>query len=434
MKRDLMKNFLEWKNHPLRLPLILRGARQVGKSWLVDEFGKQFDHYVALNFEKDKDACTLFPESIEIESIVQRIGYYKSRVIEPGKTLLFLDEIQECPNALRALRYFKEDLPELHVIAAGSLLDFMIEKLGLPVGRVQFLYLYPLSFAEFLTAIDRHALREMLINEFPKTAIHKQLLEMVKLYSLIGGMPAVVSAWLQYENAFYCQEVQDAIINTYRQDFNKYARSNQIEFVSLLFDKIPDQLGQKFIYSHVDEHITFYHLKQAMRLLHKAGIVHFCYHSAAQGIPLGAGKDLKKFKIFFFDIGLAQRILGVKLQDWVVQPLLPQHDGSIAEQFVAQELIAYAPPSAPPELYYWHREAKSSNAEIDFIVTKAGTIIPVEVKSGKSGHVKSLQIFLESHPAAADPIIISTAEYELSHHRYQQIPCYGIEAWMKNKS
>ncbi|MBS0352160.1 MAG: ATP-binding protein [Proteobacteria bacterium] len=431
MKRDLLRNLEAWKSHPLRLPLILRGARQVGKSWLIKEFGNQFKHYVALNFEKDKDACTLFPESIQIESIVQQIGYYSGQVIEPGKTLLFLDEIQECPNALRALRYFKEDLPQLHVIAAGSLLDFMIEKLGLPVGRVQFLYLYPLSFAEFLTALGREDLREMLMSAFPQAAIHKQLLEMVKLYSLIGGMPAVVSAWLQYENALYCQEVQDAIINTYRQDFNKYAHSNQIEYVSLLFDKIPDQLGKKFIYTHVDEHITFYHLKQAMRLLHKAGIVYFCYHSAAQGIPLGAGKNLKKFKIFFFDIGLAQRILGVKLQDWVVQPLLPQHDGSIAEQFVAQEFIAYGSPSAPAELYYWHREAKSSNAEVDFIVTKRGSIIPVEVKSGKSGHVKSLQIFLESHPCSADPIIISTAEYQLSHYRYQQIPCFGIEAWFK---
>lgn len=432
MKRDLNLSLQEWKNHPLRQPLILRGARQVGKSWLVKEFGKQFEGFVTLNFEKDKDACTLFPESIEIESIVQQIGYYTGQAIEAGKTLLFLDEVQECPNALRALRYFKEEMPELHVIAAGSLLDFMIEKVGVPVGRVQFLYLYPLSFGEFLTALNRNDLREMLMTVFPEIAIHKQLLEMIKLYSFIGGMPAVVSAWLQHKNLIYCQEAQDAIINAYRQDFNKYARSNQIEFVSLLFDKVPDQLGQKFVYSHVDSHITFHHLKQAMQLLHKAGIVYFCYHTSAQGLPLGAGKDLKKFKIFFFDIGLAQRILGVKLQDWVVQPLLPQHDGSIAEQLVAQQLIAHASPSSPAELYYWHREARNSNAEVDFIVAKSGAIIPVEVKSGKSGHAKSLQIFLESHPQAADAVIISTAEYQPTRNRYQQIPCYGIEAWLSN--
>ena len=427
MKRDLLKSLQDWKNHPLRQPLILRGARQVGKSWLVDEFGKEFEQYIVLNFEKNKDAGTLFPDNIRIESIVQQIGYYVGRAIEPGKTLLFLDEIQECPNALRALRYFKEDLPELHVIAAGSLLDFVLEKVGVPVGRVQFLYLYPLSFAEFLTALNRNDLREMLMTTFPEIAIHKQLLEMVKLYSLIGGMPAVVSAWLRHENAFFCQEVQDSIINAYRQDFNKYARTNQIEYVSLLFDRIPEQLGKKFIYSHVDSHITFHHLKKATELLHKAGIIYFCYHTSAQGLPLGAGKDLKKFKIFFFDIGLAQRILGVKIQDWVVQPLLPRHDGSIAEQYVAQQFIAHGSTSSPAELYYWHREAKSSNAEVDFVIAKSGIIIPIEVKSGKSGHVKSLQLFLDSHSKAVDAVIISSAESQPPRNRYRQIPFYSIE-------
>ena len=167
-----------------------------------------------------------------------------------------------------------------------------------------------------------------------------------------------------------------------------------------------------------------------MQLLHKAGIVSFCYHTSAQGLPLGAGKDLKKFKVFFFDIGLAQRILGVKLQDWVMQPLLPQHDGSIAEQYVAQQLIAHAAPSSPVELYYWHREAKSSNAEVDFVIVKSGIIIPVEVKSGRSGHIKSLQLFLDSHPEAADAVIISTAEHQPPRNRYQQLPCYSIEAWL----
>jgi uncharacterized protein len=432
MKRDLLKHLETWKIHPMRQPLILRGARQVGKSWLINEFGKQFERYVTLNFEKDKDACTLFPESIQIATIIQQIGYYTQTKIEPGKTLLFLDEIQDCPNALRALRYFKEELPELHVIAAGSLLDFMIEQVGVPVGRVQFLYLYPLSFAEFLTALNRDDLRELLLTSFPELAIHKQLLEMVKLYSLLGGMPAVVSAWVKYENAQYCQEAQDAVINAYQQDFNKYARSNQIEYVSLLFDKIPEQLGQKFMYSHIDDHISFHHLKQALQLLRKAGIIHFCYHSAAQGFPLGAGKNLKKFKIFFFDIGLAQRILGIQLKDWVIQPVLPQHNGSIAEQYVAQQFIAHAAPSSPGELYYWHREARSSNAEVDFIVGKAGKIIPVEVKSGEKGRIKSLQLFLESHSSASDGIIISTALHQASQDRYKQIPCYSIEAWLKS--
>lgn len=432
MKRDLLNHLRKWQTHPLRKPLILRGARQVGKSWLAEEFSKEFENSISINFEKNKEAATLFPEDIKITSIIKNISYYAQKPIHVGKTLLFLDEIQECPNALRALRYFKEDCPNLHVMAAGSLLEFLIDQMGMPVGRVQFLYLYPLSFAEFLTALNRDDLRELLYDELPAPAIHKQLLEMVKLYSFVGGMPDVVATWLKYEDVRYCQEAQDAIILTYQQDFHKYARSKQIEYVSAVFERIPDQLGKKFILSQVDQHISFHQLRQALFLLHKAGIVHYCYHTSAQGHPLAASKNLKKFKIFFFDIGLAQRILGTPLSDWVTQPVLPQHGGSMAEQFVAQQLIAHSSASAPAELYYWHREEKSSSAEIDFVFAKETEIIPIEVKSGIKGQFKSLELFLESHPHSTYGVIISSSDYRDKNH-YLRIPFYAIEAWLRKK-
>jgi len=428
MKRDLLEQLQNWKTHPLRYPLVLRGARQVGKSWLVDEFGKSFEHIVKLNLEKDKAAATLFTETINIPALIQKIRYYTETPIEPGKTLLFIDEIQESENALRTLRYFKEDFPQLHVIAAGSLLDFVIEKIGMPVGRVQFLHLYPLSFAEFLTAINRDDLRTMLLDENPTGVIHDKLLEFVKLYSLTGGMPAVVSAWLDYENAYYCQEIQDTIIHTYQQDFNKYARSAQIEYVTTLFERIPDQLGKKFKYSEVDEHISIHHLKQALQLLRKAGIAYYCYHSSAQGLPLGASKNYKKFKVFFFDIGLAQRILGTQIKDWVIQSALPQHNGAMAEQFVAQQLIAHSNPTAPAELSYWHREARNSNAEVDFLIIKNGKIIPIEVKSGIKGKYRSLQLFLDYHPQSPFGVIISSGEYRERMDGYFSFPFYSLES------
>lgn len=432
MNRDLHKQLLRWKNHPLRMPLIIRGARQVGKSWLVRDFSNQFEHIIELNFDKDTEAKSLFTDTIDIKKLLERINYYTGIPIEPGKTLLFLDEIQECENALRSLRYFKEDFPELHVIAAGSLIDFAIEKVGIPVGRVQFLYLYPLSFAEFLTAIGRDDLRHMLYQEYPSDAIHALINDHVKTYSMIGGLPDVVQAWIDHQDLYLCQEVQDAIINTYRQDFEKYARSNQIHYVDLLFNKVPEQLGSKFIYSHVDYEAAHYQLKNALTLLKKAGIVTYCFHSAGQGFPLAAATNLKKFKVFFFDIGLAQRILGVDLKNWITQPVLPQHQGSIAEQYVAQQLIAHSDSSSPAELYYWHREQKSSNAEVDFLVAKNTTIIPVEVKSGERGKLKSLRLFLQSHQNHRGGIKFSSAEYKVFDD-YRNIPFYGIEAWLRDK-
>jgi len=429
MKRDLFVDLCRWKQHPLRKPLIIRGARQVGKSWLVNDFSSQFEHFIELNFDKDTEARSLFTEDINIKKLLERISYYTGIPVIPGKTLLFIDEIQECENALRSLRYFKEDYPELHVIAAGSLLDFAIEKVGVPVGRVQFLYLYPLSFAEYLTAIGRDDLRQMLFKEHPKDAIHTLINEHVKNYSLIGGLPDVVQAWIDHQDLYLCQEVQDAVINTYRQDIEKYTRTNQVEFVELLFNKVPMQLGGKFVYSHIDNDVSHYQLKNALRLLKKAGIITYCYHSAAQGFPISASKNLKKFKVFFFDIGLAQRSLGVELKHWVAQPILPQYKGSIAEQYVAQQLIAHSDPAAPAELYYWHREQKSSNAEVDFIVNKNNQIFPVEVKSGERGRIKSLRLFLQSHQNHHGGIKFSNSEYR-AYDEYQNIPFYSIEAWL----
>ena len=316
----------------------------------------------------------------------------------------------------------------MHVIAAGSLLDFAIEKHGIPVGRVQYMYLYPLSFSEFLTVNQRDDLRQYIIEKQIDPLLHDDLIELLRNYMWLGGMPAVINSWITDKDPAECHELQDEIIQTYQDDFEKYARKNQIPYVSKVFETAPLQLGNKFKYSNVDAQMPSAQLKSALTLLEKAGIVHICYHTSGQYQPLGADKSLKKFKVFFFDIGLAQRILGLNITDWILQPLEVQKVGGIAEQLVAQEIIAYSSPKKKSELYYWHREAKSSNAEIDFLLIKKGHIVPVEVKSATKGRMKSMRIYLEAHSNSLYGLKISESPF--SHNGdIIEIPLYAIESW-----
>lgn len=430
MKRDFIQQLEDWKIATERKPLLLRGARQVGKSWLVRTFARSFASAVEINFEKDKSAKSLFAGDIHIPQLLERLSLYAGKKIVPGHTLVFLDEIQECEDALTALRYFKEDCPELHVIAAGSLVEFALAKLGLPVGRIQFLYLYPLSFGEYLTAIGREDLRAHLLAMQVPDAIHGQLLDHVKTYLWLGGMPAVVQAWLHHKDAQLCQRLQDEILQAYRQDFLKYAKRNQVDHVAQVFEAIPAQLGKKFTYARINPHIRAQALRQAFLLLGMAGIALPAYQTSAQGLPLGATKNEKRFKALFFDVGLAQRLLGLDMKAWVTQALTTINIGAIAEQFVAQELVAYAQPSMQAALYYWHRESPASNAEVDFVVVKNRDIVPVEVKSGTRGGLKSMHIFLDSHPASRYGVKISEHPFAM-HGNVREVPLYGIEAWLK---
>lgn len=429
MLRDIYNALIVWKEHPLRKPLILRGARQVGKSWLVQQFGKTFRSFVELNFEKEKGAKVLFSGDIQVPKLLEKLSLYSGRKIVPAETLLFLDEIQECPEAIGYLRYFKEECPNLQVIAAGSLIEFALEELGLPVGRVQFLHLYPLSFGEFLVAQNRKDLREHIWTGEADPVFHAHLLDLLQTYMWLGGMPAVVQAWLDHKDAHLCQEIQDEILGAYRQDFSKYAKRRQISHVVQVFESIPLQLGKKFQLSQVDPHTRAQSLKLALFLLEKAGIALPAYHSSGQGLPLGAMKNEKKFKVFFFDIGLAQRILGLDLKSWTIGPMKVVNIGAIAEQLIAQELAAYAFPRTKPQLYYWHRETPSSNAEVDLLFAKEGAVIPVEVKSGTKGGLKSIQLFLDTHPHSPYGLKISEGVFA-THGRVREIPLYGVEAWL----
>ena len=408
MRRDIEKELLEWKEAPNRMPLLLRGARQVGKSYVIEKFGRDyFDNLLIVNFELRPELGRCF-ESLDPHDILQKLSLLTSHAIEPNSTLLFLDEIQDCPNAIRALRYFKEQMPELHVIGAGSLLEFTLNDASfrMPVGRVRSLYLKPLSFKEYLTGMGREGLRELIEQadlKHPIEAIyHQALLKEVKTYMLLGGMPAVLktseivagSASPRTFNLAQCRLEQATLLSSYRQDFGKYAKHTLIKQLQRVFEKIPGMVGDHFKYSKVDPEVRSQYIKLALELLHHAGLVYPIYSTAASGIPLITLMNERKFKILFLDVGLMVYASHVDPNS-ILDDFSVLNRGAIAEQFVGQELLAYQLSYEEARLYFWCREKKSSMAEVDFIMTIGSQIIPIEVKAGSTGQLKSLHLLMK---------------------------------------
>ena len=381
MKRDLLTNLELWIKKERPKPIILRGPRQVGKSWLAQEIGKKFDNFVEINFEMMPEVGSFFQTSLDPQELIKNISNYLKVKIIPGKTLLFFDEIQQVPKAVTGLRYFYEKIPTLHVIAAGSLLEFELRNISIPVGRVSFLYVYPLSFGEYLTATGNEALRKMLKkNNYAKLhgTFHRQLLQEIRNYTLVGGMPEVVKEYISSSNLKECINIQSDILQTYITDFHKYAKKSQLKYLTKVFNSIPHQLGQKFKYSNVDKNIKSTVLGEALDLLEMAGVIYKAYHTSSNGIPLGAEINLAKFKVLFFDVGLTQRILNLDYSNFLLNPDIFQiNNGTIAKLFVGLELIAYANPREKSSVYYWHREKRASNAEIDYVMIINNKISPI---------------------------------------------------------
>lgn len=403
MKRDIQQTLLKWKHQTDHMPILLRGARQVGKSYVAEQFGRDhFENIVIVNFELQPELISCF-ETLMPSEILQKLTLSIHQKIIPGKTLLFLDEIQDCPNAIRALRYFKEKLPALHVIGAGSLLEFTLNDADfrMPVGRVQSLYLKPLSFKEYLIAAHYQDLREFIenadLNKKIPTVIHETLLKQIKIYMNLGGMPSVLATYFS-EKIFHdfniCREKQAVLLNNYRQDFGKYAQHVQIKNLQLVFEKAPGMVGDHFKYANVDPNVRSQYIKAALELLQQAGLLYYIYSTAASGIPLITLINEKKFKILFLDVGLVVYASRIEAE-LLLNDIILVNRGALAEQFVGQELLAYAPNYDEAKLYFWCREKKSSMAEVDFIITVGSKIIPIEVKAGSTGQLKSLHLLMQ---------------------------------------
>lgn len=394
-----------WSESSNRKPLVIRGARQVGKSTLVRQFAVQHDlNLFEVNFERNPEHSEAFSvnDPAQVITMLQLLGGDK---IVSGETLLFLDEIQAAPEALAVLRYFYEEQPGLHVIAAGSLLEFVLAdaSFSMPVGRIEYLHLGTIQFEDFLVALGQYQLVEylqnltlegILNNAFPD-AIHQKFMDYLKQYWIVGGLPEAVAEYAAHADYQEVSKIQQNIVATYRDDFNKYSYGTRKQLVQLIYDRLPSMVGRKFKYVQMSRDYRAAQLEQALQQLCYARIATKVFHTSANGVPLAAEANSKFFKMLYLDIGLLSAALKLNVLDLTANDLSLVNKGALAEQFVGQHLLYSGAYYQEPELYYWARQAKGAAAEIDYLTTIGQQVIPIEIKAGSTGTLKSMHQFLK---------------------------------------
>jgi uncharacterized protein len=392
----------------------------------VLDFGRRFfDGTVHLvDLEKHPDWHSIFEQNLEARRVLSELEVMLNSSIQPGRDLLFLDEIQSCPRAIMALRYFYEEMPELHVIAAGSLFEFAMSNISFPIGRLQTMRMYPLAFIEFLQATGKHKLAELLV-QLPTEladAIHQSLLEAIRCYMFVGGMPECVARYAETGRVRDAFAVQVELAHAYRQDFAKYAPRSDKQCLNAVFLSVARQVGKQIKYVRLAESFSNPTIKKAFDLLSWAQVFRKISSVSPPVIPFGASATDARFKAIMVDIGLMQQLCNLPVDAEYNKPdLLAIYEGALAEQFVGQELLA----SGQTDLYYWARESKSSTAEVDFLLAKDGRAVPVEVKSGSSGRLKSLHLFLKPYPDTPTGYILSCAPYaERPEQKLVLMPLY----------
>ncbi len=390
----------QWLKSKNRKPLILRGARQVGKTWLVRDFAHRHGlSLIELNLERFPHLADLFAGNNPAE-ILQNIAAELSMTIDPASALLFMDEIQAAPELLGKLRWFKEEMPDLPVIAAGSLLEFALRDYpySMPVGRITYFYLEQMSFFEFLLACGNEPLYQKLISyeldkDIPRS-LHQKCLEFYFRYCLVGGMPEVVQDWVENQDQTSCLKLQQDLLTTFRDDFHKYGGEMNARLLADIMLSVSRQIGSKFVYSRVDPSLKILPVKKAFSLLCQAKVCSKILHTTGNGLPLGAESNEKIFKTLMIDIGLVSAQLGLSaIKSPQERDLFFTNKGGLAEQFVGQQLRSTQTPSTDPQLFYWQRTG-GRLGEIDYILQHGGRVIPVEVKSGPAGKMKSLHQFM----------------------------------------
>jgi len=384
---------------------VLRGARQTGKTWLIKHAGEQFHGDVAfINLEREPDLAVCFKPN-DPKAVLALLEARLRRTITPGKTLLFLDEIQATPELLSKLRWFYEELPEQHVVAAGSLLDFALadHAFSMPVGRITYGHLEPMTFAEFLLACGEErllqAIRACTSSAGLHASLHVRAMELVRIYTLVGGMPAAVKLWVDTRSFTATADLHRDLLQTIRDDFTKYAAHAQGKVhtarVAKVFAALPRLVGRKFMPSVVDRDEKSVALKDAFHLLALARVLTPVQRTMANGIPLGAEIDERYQKCCMLDVGLLATMCGLDAVAVINQPdLTLVNEGQLAEQLVGQELRACRPFNQEPALFTWVREAKNSNAEVDYVLQVGTRIIPVEVKAGATGRLRSVHMMV----------------------------------------
>lgn len=430
MYREIVNDLKKWKDKPNRKPLILSGVRQCGKTYIVEEFAKNnFESYVYVNFESSKNLSGIFDYDFDVKRIIKELETAVKAEIAPGKTLLFFDEIGECPRAITALKYFCENMKELHLICAGSLLGIAIkrENVSFPVGKVNRLTLYPMSFKEFVIANDRSDLIEI-FNEWPVDREIPELYstpmrKLLKEYYIVGGMPEVVKTWIKTHDIDDVEEVQNDILNDYAADFSKHAPLNDVPKIRWIWDSIPVQLAKennKFVFSHVKEGKRAAELEDALQWLSDAGLVSRTSLVEKPELPLDGSADKTYFKVYMSDIGLLRAKSRVSAETIMEESThYVKFKGAFAENYVINELK-----SLGKEPYFWR---SGNSAEVDFIYESKGEIIPVEVKAADNTQAKSYRQFCKQYEP---PVGFKLSQKNIAGNMCEKTMTYNVPLYL----
>lgn len=427
MYRIAMEKLLKWKQSKRRKPLIIEGARQVGKTWLMKEFGRQaYADTVYINFDSNSRMAELFASDLDTERLIMGLELYIGRKIDPENSLLIFDEVQEVPRALTSLKYFYENAPEYHIVCAGSLLGIALHQgTSFPVGKVDFLKLYPLSFKEFLMATGKERFAELLDKrDFPMITSFKQLyIDALKQYSFIGGMPEAVQSFVENKDFNEVREIQKRILAAYEQDFSKHAPVEIVPRLRMLWNSIPSQLAKenkKFIYGLIREGARAKDYETAIMWLSDCGLVHKVSRVNAAGIPLRAYEDLKAFKLFVVDVGLLGCMTGLRQRTLLEgNDLFVEFKGALTEQYVCQQLKTME----DLDVYYYTNDRGS--CEVNFIIDTGEQVVPVEVKAEVNLRAKSLKTYYEKF---SPPISVRTSMADYKREEWLvNLPLYAID-------
>lgn len=431
MYRTAIEQLYKWKEKKNKKPLIIRGARQVGKTWLMNEFGRQaYDSVVYVSFDHNKRMQDLFEGDLDVERIITGLELYIGHKIDANKMLLIFDEIQEVPKALTSLKYFNENAPQYQIVCAGSLLGVALHKgTSFPVGKVEFLDLYPLSFTEFMMAMGQARFVELLQNgDFEMATTFKQTyIDLLKHYYYVGGMPEAVLSFSNKKDFSEVREIQQRILTAYEQDFSKHAPHEAVPRIRMLWNSIPSQLtkeNKKFIYGLIREGARAKDYELALLWLADCGLVHKVHRVTAPNLPLKAYEDMKSFKLFMVDVGLLSCMVRLR-QDTLLDgnELFKEFKGALTEQYVLQQLKTLK----GIEAYYWTND--HGTAEVDFIVDNGNELIPVEVKAETNLQAKSLKVYRDKYNPKLS-IRTSMADYK-KENWLLNLPLYAIEIFSR---
>ncbi|WP_353480402.1 AAA family ATPase [Haliscomenobacter sp.] len=396
--RNILEELVKWRRSNNRKPLIIRGARQVGKTTVIQEFANQYQQYIYLNLERKEDAA-IFQNYTRFATLVEAIFFLKDKDIQQADTLIFIDEIQEVPEALNLLRYFYEDFPQLHVIAAGSLLEAVLnENMTMPVGRVEFKVLRPMSFEEFLDAMGENAALQQYRTIPVADFAHDKLLQLFHTYTLIGGMPEIIAHYVENRNFTALIPIYESLLVSYMNDVEKYARNNtMVQVIRHVIKSMSVEAGNRIKFQHFGQsNYGSREVGEAVRTIEKALLLYLVYPCTGTSLPLFPDKK-KSPRLQLLDTGLMNHLAGIQKEIIATPDLDLVYKGKVAEHIVGQELLA-TQYNVLSELHFWTREKKDATAEVDYVYIYDGHIIPIEVKSGATGRLRSLHAFMEHSP------------------------------------